>query len=156
MDNKQDPINQAHSDTHTCWQMLAYLARTLAFSAIARAEGQLSEILSTQRHLTKSQPSFLYWAQRSDRPSNPEWNGSSKNEGEPLMSHGRFYRCPCYVSGFGNILVTLLSMQGQRALRFHQKYLNLCSEDEWRSYGFGTTWGWVINDRIFIFGRTTL
>ncbi len=22
----------------------------------------------------------------------------------------------------------------------------------WRSYGFGTTWGWVINDRIFIFG----
>ncbi len=37
---------------------------------------------------------------------------------------------------------------------FHQKYLNLCSEDEWRSYGFGTTWGWVINDRIFIFGWT--
>ncbi len=32
--------------------------------------------------------------------------------------------------------------------------LNLCCEDEWRSYRFGTTWGWVINDRIFIFGRT--
>jgi len=29
------------------------------------------------------------------------------------------------------------------ALRFHQKYLNSCSEDEWRSYGVGTTWGWV-------------
>ncbi len=43
---------------------------------------------------------------------------------------------------------------GQRALRFHQKYLNLCSEDERRSYGFGTTCGWVINDRIFIFGST--
>ncbi len=28
----------------------------------------------------------------------------------------------------------------------------LCSEDERRSYGFGMTWGWVINDRIFIFG----
>ncbi len=32
----------------------------------------------------------------------------------------------------------LLSMEGQRALGFHQKYLNLCSEDERRSYGFGT------------------
>jgi len=29
------------------------------------------------------------------------------------------------------------------ALRFHQKYLNLCPEDERRSYGLGTTWGWV-------------
>ncbi len=28
-----------------------------------------------------------------------------------------------------------------KAYRFHQKYLNLCSEDERRSYGFGTTWG---------------
>ncbi len=44
--------------------------------------------------------------------------------------------------------------QGQSALRIHQKYLNLCSEDEQRHYGFGTTWGWVINDRIFIFGWT--
>jgi len=26
------------------------------------------------------------------------------------------------------------------ALRFHQKYLNLCSEDERGSYGVGTTW----------------
>ncbi len=45
-------------------------------------------------------------------------------------------------------------MKGQRALRFHQKYLNLFSEDERRSYGFGMTWGRVINDRIFIFGWT--
>ncbi len=43
-------------------------------------------------------------------------------------------------------------MEGLRALGFHQKYLNLCSEDERRSYGFSTTWGWVINVRIFIFG----
>ncbi len=70
------------------------------------------------------------------------------------MSHELFYRCPCYVSGPGNITVVLLSMEGQRALRFHQKYLNLCSEDEQRSYGFGTTRGWVISDRIFIFGWT--
>ncbi len=52
------------------------------------------------------------------------------------------------------VLGSLLSMEGQRALGIHQKYLNLCSEDERRSYRFGTTWGWVINDRIFIFGRT--
>ncbi len=50
-----------------------------------------------------------------------------------------------------NVSVAVLSIQGQKALGFHQKYLNLCSEDEWRSYGFGTTWGWVINDRFFIF-----
>ncbi len=52
------------------------------------------------------------------------------------------------------VVVVLLSMQGQKALRFHQKHLNLCSKDEWGSYGFGTTWGWVINDSIFIFGWT--
>ncbi len=55
---------------------------------------------------------------------------------EPLMSHGLFYRCPCYISGPGNISVVLLSMEGLRALGFHQKYLNLCYEDEQRSYGF--------------------
>ncbi len=53
-----------------------------------------------------------------------------------------------------NVVVPLLSMQGQKALGFHLKYLNLCSEDEQRSYGFGTTRGWVINDRSFLFGRT--
>ncbi len=37
--------------------------------------------------------------------------------------------------------VVLLSMEGLRVLGLHQKYLNLCSEDERRSYGFGTTWG---------------
>ncbi len=73
---------------------------------------------------------------------------------ESLMSHGLFYGCPYYVSGSGNISVVLLSMQGQKTLGFHQNNFNLCSEDEWRSYWFGTTWGWVINDRIFIFGWT--
>ncbi len=70
------------------------------------------------------------------------------------MSHGLFYWCIYYVSEPGNISVVLLSMEGLIALRFHQKYLNLCSEDERRSYEFGTTWGWVINDRIFILGWT--
>jgi len=31
----------------------------------------------------------------------------------------------------------------------YQKYLDLCSEDERRSYGFRTTWGWVNTDRNF-------
>ncbi len=43
----------------------------------------------------------------------------------------------CYVSGTGNIAVALLSMQGQRVLRFNQKYINLCSEEERMSYGCG-------------------
>ncbi len=55
------------------------------------------------------------------------------------MSHGLFYRCTYYVSGAGDIAVALRSMDDPRALRFHQKHLNLCSEDEQRSYGFGTT-----------------
>ncbi len=50
-----------------------------------------------------------------------------------------------------NVSVALLSMEGQKALGFH---LNLCSEDERRSYGCGTSWAWVINDIIFIFGWT--
>ncbi len=54
------------------------------------------------------------------------------------------------------VVISLLSMEGQKALGFNQKYLNLCSEDERRSYGFGTTWGWVINDIFFIFGWTIL
>ncbi len=54
--------------------------------------------------------------------------------------------CSCALT----VVIPLLSMEGQRA----QKYLNLCSEDVRRSYGFGTTWGWAINDSIFIFGWT--
>ncbi len=42
-----------------------------------------------------------------------------------LMLHGLFYQSPCYISGHGNISVVLLSMEGLRALRFKQKYLNL-------------------------------
>ncbi len=44
-----------------------------------------------------------------------------------------------------NVVVTLLSMQGQKALVFHQKYINLCSEDEERSYGLGMTWELLSN-----------
>ncbi len=44
------------------------------------------------------------------------------------MSDGLFYQFSCYVSGPGDITVVLLSMEGQKALGIHQKYLNLCSE----------------------------
>lgn len=57
--------------TPTCWQMLAYLANTLAFSKMASSDGVVSLIFSTLRHLAKSAPSFLYCAQRSDSPSRP-------------------------------------------------------------------------------------
>lgn len=52
---------------------------------------------------------------------------------------------------YGNTLVltkTVIysTLEGQRALAFHQKYLNLCA-DKLRTLGFGTTWGWVFNDK---------
>ncbi len=51
---------------------------------------------------------------------------ASKIKVEPLMSHGLFNDV-LNLSGPW-IIVPLLSMQGQIALRFHQKYLNLCDE----------------------------
>ncbi len=67
----------------------------------------------------------------------------------------------CHMDYFTHLLATFLYLgilqlhcclwEGQRALGFNKKYLNLFSEDERRSHGFGTTWGRVINDRIFIF-----
>ncbi len=72
----------------------------------------------------------------------------------------------CHMDYFNDVLTTFVGlkcvsslavyMEGQKALGFHQKYLNLCSEDERRLYLFGTTWGWVINARMIIFGWDTL
>ncbi len=73
------------------------------------------------------------------------------NSYPPLMSNGLFYRCSCYVSG---PWLWFLHCGQWEAHGMHQKYLNLCSEDERRSYGFGTKLGRVINDRIVIFGWT--
>ncbi len=64
----------------------------------------------------------------------------------------------CHMDYFNDVLTTFLglkcgscvAMQGQKAFGFNKKYLNLCYEDECRSYGFGTTRGRVINDRILI------
>ncbi len=69
------------------------------------------------------------------------------------MSPGLFYQSPCYVSKHWSCKDPCCLWEGQRALFwFHQKYFNLWSEDELRSCRFGMTWGWVIKDRIFIFG----
>ncbi len=64
---------------------------------------------------------------------------------------------------FNDLLAVFLSLNRVKILavfgrvreisEIHKKYLHLFSESEWRSYRFGTTWGWVINDRIFILGR---
>ncbi len=54
-----------------------------------------------------------------------------------LKMYGLFYALTTFLAL--NMLVVLLSMEGQKALKFHQKYLNLCSEDGLRSYGFGMT-----------------
>jgi hypothetical protein len=58
----------------TCWQMLAYLARTLAFSSMAWYEGVYCWIFKTHLHLANWAPSFLYCAHRSESPSRPEKN----------------------------------------------------------------------------------
>ncbi len=42
----------------------------------------------------------------------------------------------------------------QPAYKLSSKYLPLCSAKQRHSYRFGTTWGWVNDDRIFSFGWT--
>ncbi len=42
----------------------------------------------------------------------------------------------------------------QPGYKLSSKYLPLCSAEQRHSYSFGTTWGWVNDDRIFIFGWT--
>jgi len=62
-----------------------------------------------------------------------------------LMSHGLFYCCPYYLSGpcVSYVAVYWGSEIPQISL--------ICVP---RSNGFGTTWGWIINDRIFLFRWT--
>ncbi len=42
----------------------------------------------------------------------------------------------------------------QPGYKLSSEYLPLCSAEQRHSYRFGTTWGWVNDDRIFIFGWT--
>ncbi len=87
-------------------------------------------------------------------PIVPFWRESTEHK-----QHIRFcVRCTRRISCFRLnqcvtliVVITLLSMEDKRALRIHQKYLHLCSEDDRRSYGLGTIWGWVINYIIYIF-----
>ncbi len=44
----------------------------------------------------------------------------------------------------------------QPGYKLSSKYLPLYSAEQRNSYRFGTTWGWVNDDRIFIFGWTIL
>lgn len=76
---------QQITETQTCWQMLAYRARTLAFSMMASSEGVVSLIFSTDRHLAKSAPSFLYCAQRSESPSRPAHIQTHQSETERFL-----------------------------------------------------------------------
>ncbi len=60
----------------------------------------------------------------------------------------------CHMDYFNNVLTTFLGLECGSCIAVYEgsennkkQNLNLC-------YGFGTTWGWVINDRIFIFEWT--
>ncbi len=75
----------------TCWQIEAYLARTFAFSIMDWSEGVWLWILSTQRHLAKPAPPFLYSAQRSARPSRPTSTSQYRNIIHHPMTIQRLY-----------------------------------------------------------------
>ncbi len=68
----------------------------------------------------------------------------------------------CHMDYFNDVLTTFLGLECGSCVAVYEGsvwisskiYSNVFSEDQRRSYGFGTTWGWVINDRIKIFGWT--
>ncbi len=51
---------------------------------------------------------------------------------------------------------SLLSMEGQKALGFHQKYLDLCSEDEQKSYGLKLHEGEKLMTELSFLGELSL
>ncbi len=58
---------------------------------------------------------------------------------------------------FHCILFPTMEVNGapkQPGYKLSSKYLPLCSAEQRHSYRFGTTWGWVNDDTIFIFGWT--
>ncbi len=67
----------------------------------------------------------------------------------------------CHMDYFNDVLTTFLGLErgssiavyaGSKKLSDFIKKISVLQN--WRSYGSGTTWGWVINDRILIFGWT--
>ncbi len=64
----------------------------------------------------------------------------------------------CHMDYFNNVLTTFLGLEyfsstavyrGLRKLSNFIKITYMCPEDEHMSYGFGTTWGWVIKNLNF-------
>ncbi len=58
---------------------------------------------------------------------------------------------------FHSIFFPTMEVNGapkQPDYKLSSKYLPLCSAEQRNSYRFGTTWGWVNDDRIYIFGWT--
>ncbi len=58
---------------------------------------------------------------------------------------------------FHSIFFPTMEINGapnQPGYKLSSKYIPLCSAEQRNSYRFGTTWGWVNDDRIFIFGWT--
>ncbi len=58
---------------------------------------------------------------------------------------------------FHSIFFPAMEVNGapkQPGYKLFSKYLPLCLAEQRNSYRFGTTWGWVNDDRIFIFGWT--
>ncbi len=58
---------------------------------------------------------------------------------------------------FHNICFPTMEVNGapeQPGYKLSSKYLPLCSAEQTHSYRSGNTWGWVNDDRIFIFGWT--
>ncbi len=58
---------------------------------------------------------------------------------------------------FHSIFFPTMEVNGapkQPGYKLSSKYLPLCSAEQINLYRFGTTWGWVNDDRIFVFGWT--
>ncbi len=63
----------------------------------------------------------------------------------------------CGTIDFHSIFFSYMKVNGapkQPGYKLSSEYLPLCLAEQRNSYRFGTTWGWVNDDRIFIFGWT--
>ncbi len=76
---------------------------------------------------------------------------------------GRYFEESLYPGCFGATLTSIVGKKNTMEVNgapellcfpHSSEYLPLCSAEQRHSYRFGTTWGWVNDDRIFIFGWT--
>ncbi len=87
--------------------------------------------------------------------SAPYLDPSFQNTATPSQTpqHDEDTRSHVYFGQFGHFIL----VKGAPELLCYPhstEYLPLCSAEQRHSYRFGTTWGWVNDDRIFIFGWT--